>query len=191
MAKPFPCQRKPCRQILSFPLARCACVRVSVHACVLHVCVHAASVRECVLRACVRVCECVHESVCVSVHVSVHVSACVHVCVCVCMCLSVSGHPGQAKLEREGSDVTLVAVSRMVGVSLEAAALLEEKGVSAEVINLRSLRPLDRDAIIASAMKTHHVVSVEGGWPQYGVGSEIAAVLMESELGVWPLVNAF
>ena len=67
----------------------------------------------------------------------------------------------------------------MVGVALEAAAQLEGRGVSCEVINLRSLRPLDHDAIINSAIKTHHVVSVEGGWPQYGVGSEIAAILME------------
>lgn len=84
-------------------------------------------------------------------------------------------------MEREGSDVTLVAVSRMVGVALEAAAQLEGQGVSCEVLNLRSLRPLDHEAITSSAIKTHHVVSVEGGWPQYGVGSEIAAILMEGE----------
>ncbi len=70
----------------------------------------------------------------------------------------------------------------MVGVALEAAEQLQkERGVSCEVINLRSLRPLDREAIIASVMKTHYVVTVEGGWPQYGVGSEIAASVMESK----------
>lgn len=74
----------------------------------------------------------------------------------------------------------------MVGVALEAAAQLEGRGVSCEVINLRSLRPLDHKAIINSAIKTHHVVSVEGGWPQYGVGSEIAAVLMEGEFNSCP-----
>ena len=69
----------------------------------------------------------------------------------------------------------------MVGVALEAAAELEGRGVSCEVINLRSLRPLDREAIVSSVKKTHYIISVEGGWPQCGVGSEIAACVMESE----------
>ena len=68
----------------------------------------------------------------------------------------------------------------MVGVALEAARELEGRGVSCEVINLRSLRPLDRDCIVESVKKTHFVMSVEGGWPQCGVGSEIAACIMES-----------
>lgn len=69
----------------------------------------------------------------------------------------------------------------MVGVALEAAKELEGRGVSCEVINLRSLRPLDRETIVASVKKTHYVMSVEAGWPQCGVGSEIAACIMESE----------
>ena len=69
----------------------------------------------------------------------------------------------------------------MVGVALEAAKELEGRGVSCEVINLRSLRPLDRECIVESVKKTHFVMSVEGGWPQCGIGSEIAACIMESE----------
>ena len=68
-----------------------------------------------------------------------------------------------------------------VGLALEAAEELENKGISAEVINLRTIRPLDKKAIIESVKKTNRIVTVEGGWPQYGVGSEIAAVIMESE----------
>merc|ERR1712137_1200212 len=69
----------------------------------------------------------------------------------------------------------------MVGLALEAADALAAKGVSAEVINLLSIRPLDRDAIISSAKKTGRVVSIETGWPQCGIGSEIAAILMETD----------
>ncbi len=78
--------------------------------------------------------------------------------------------------------MTLVGVSRTVGVALDAAQQLQEEyGVSAEVINLRSLRPLDREAIIQSVSKTHYMVTVEGGWPQYGVGSEVVASIIESK----------
>ena len=63
---------------------------------------------------------------------------------------------------------------------MEAAKQLEaEHGVSAEVVNLRTLRPLDRDTIFKSVMKTHYLVTVEGGWPQFGVGAEIAASVTE------------
>lgn len=88
---------------------------------------------------------------------------------------------GKAKIEREGSHVTLVGHSRTVGVALEAAAELEQHGVSAEVINLRTLRPMDRDAIQRSVMKTHFLVTVEGSWPQFGVGAEISASIVESK----------
>lgn len=89
---------------------------------------------------------------------------------------------GEAKIEREGSHVTIAAYSRTVGVALEAAVELQEKyGVSAEVINLRTLRPLDRDAIQRSVMKTHFLVTVEGSWPQFGVGAEISASVTESK----------
>jgi len=86
---------------------------------------------------------------------------------------------GKAKVMREGTDVTLVGFSKMVGYCLEAAEVLASKGISAEVINLRTLRPLDRDAIVASVAKTTRIVSVEEGWPQCGVGSEITAVVVE------------
>jgi pyruvate dehydrogenase E1 component beta subunit len=86
---------------------------------------------------------------------------------------------GRAKIERPGKDVTVVAFSRMVGVALEAAKRLAEEGIDAEVINLRSIRPLDVETIVASVMKTNRIVSVEEGWPMFGVGSEIAALMME------------
>jgi len=89
---------------------------------------------------------------------------------------------GKAKIERAGTDVSLVAISKQVGLSLEAAAILEkEDGISAEVINLRSIRPLDRDAIFDTVKKTNRLVTVEEGWPQHGVGAEIAAMVVESD----------
>lgn len=87
---------------------------------------------------------------------------------------------GKAKIEREGKDVTLVAYSIMVGVALEAAEKLAEQGIEAEVINLRSLRPLDTATIIESVGKTHRVVSVEEGWPVAGIGAEICAIICEN-----------
>jgi len=86
---------------------------------------------------------------------------------------------GRAKVMREGADVTLVAFSKMVGVCLEAAATLKEAGIDAEVINLRSIKPLDRETIRKSVAKTHRLVCVEEGWPQHGVGAEIAALAAE------------
>merc|ERR1719343_1621629 len=88
---------------------------------------------------------------------------------------------GKAKIEREGTDCTIVAFSKPVGLALEAADILAEKGVSCEVINLLSLRPLDRDAIINSVKKTGRIVALESGWPQCGISSEVAALLMESD----------
>ena len=86
---------------------------------------------------------------------------------------------GRAKIEREGTDVTLVAYSIMVGKALQAAEKLAEQGISAEVINLRTIRPLDRWTIIESVKKTNRIVSVEESWPFAGVGSEIAALVNE------------
>jgi len=86
---------------------------------------------------------------------------------------------GKAKIERSGSDVTIIAYSIMVGVALKAAETLASEGIDAEVINLRSLRPLDIDTIVTSIKKTNRVVSVEEGWPVAGMGSEIAAITME------------
>lgn len=88
---------------------------------------------------------------------------------------------GQAKIEQEGKDVTIVTFSRSVGHSLDAAKVLEKEGISVEVINLRSLRPLDENTIVQSVKKTNRIVTVEEGWPHFGVGSEIAALIMESE----------
>ena len=84
---------------------------------------------------------------------------------------------GKAVIMRPGTDVTLVAFSKMVGYCLEAAEKLREEGIEAEVINLRSLRPLDRGALSASVRKTNRMVVVEEGWPQCGVGAEIAVAM--------------
>ncbi|MFO0678807.1 MAG: pyruvate dehydrogenase complex E1 component subunit beta [Polyangiaceae bacterium] len=81
---------------------------------------------------------------------------------------------GKANVVREGTACTIVAYSRMVHVALEAAATLEKEGVSVEIVDLRSLRPLDEDTIIASVRKTHRCVVVHEGWPYGGVGAEIA-----------------
>ncbi|XP_065829739.1 pyruvate dehydrogenase E1 component subunit beta, mitochondrial-like isoform X2 [Oscarella lobularis] len=88
---------------------------------------------------------------------------------------------GKAKIERQGKHVTLVAHSKMVGLSLDAAKTLAEEGIECEVINLLSLRPMDTQCIINSIKKTNRLVTVEGGWPQCGIGSEICARIMESE----------
>jgi pyruvate dehydrogenase E1 component beta subunit len=86
---------------------------------------------------------------------------------------------GRAKIERPGKDVTIVAFSIMVGKALKAAEKLAEMGIDAEVINLRTIRPLDRYTIIESVKKTNRIVSVEEGWPFAGIGSEIAALVNE------------
>ncbi len=86
---------------------------------------------------------------------------------------------GKAKIERAGSDVTIVAFSIMVGKALEAADQLADEGIEAEVINLRTLRPLDTKTIVQSVKKTNRLVSVEEGWPVAGMGSEMAAIMME------------
>lgn len=107
---------------------------------------------------------------------------------------------GKAKVERDGSDITIVAHSKMVTHSLEAADTLAKDGIKAEVINLRTIRPLDIDTIIKSVKKTNRycifslmfkskwsdwssfsLVTVEGGFPMFGVGSEICAQIVESE----------
>lgn len=86
---------------------------------------------------------------------------------------------GKAKIEREGKDVTITAFSKMVGYALQAAQELEKEGISAEVINLRSIRPLDRATINASVRKTSRLVTVEEGFPQHGIGAEICASVVE------------
>ncbi len=84
---------------------------------------------------------------------------------------------GKAKIRREGSDVTITAHSRMVGFALEAAEQLAVQGISAEVIDLRTLRPLDIATVTKSVKKTNRLVCAEEGWGQHGVGAEIAAAV--------------
>jgi pyruvate dehydrogenase E1 component beta subunit len=86
---------------------------------------------------------------------------------------------GKAKIERTGSDVTIVGVSITVGRAMKAAEQLAEEGIEAEVINLRSLRPLDTETLVTSIQKTNRLVCVEEGWPFAGIGSEISAQMME------------
>lgn len=87
---------------------------------------------------------------------------------------------GKAKIEKHGKNITLVSHSKTVGVCLDAAKQLATNGIDCEVINLRSLRPLDEECILQSVMKTNHLVTVEGGWPQCGIGAEICARIIES-----------
>jgi pyruvate dehydrogenase E1 component beta subunit len=86
---------------------------------------------------------------------------------------------GRAKIERAGKDVTIVAFSIMVGKALHAAEELAKQGIDAEVINLRSLRPLDTGTIVNSVKKTNRLVTVEEGWPFAGIGAELSALMME------------
>lgn len=86
---------------------------------------------------------------------------------------------GKANIVREGTDVTITAFSIMVGKALEAAEVLAAKGISAEVIDLRSLRPLDIDTILASVKKTNRFISCEEGFPFAGIGAELSAQVSE------------
>jgi pyruvate dehydrogenase E1 component beta subunit len=87
---------------------------------------------------------------------------------------------GKAKIERAGKDLTIVTMSRCVGQSLVAAeALKKNYGVEAEVVNLRSIKPLDVETIIQSIKKTHHLMVVDSGFPMFGVAAEILALSME------------
>ena len=86
---------------------------------------------------------------------------------------------GKARIVREGSDVTIVAYSIAVGLALEAAETLSGEGIDAEVIDLRTLRPLDRAAILASLAKTNRLIIAEEGWPVCSISSEIIALCME------------
>ncbi len=86
---------------------------------------------------------------------------------------------GKARIARPGKDVTITAFSIMVGKALQAAEKLAEEGIDAEVIDLRSLRPLDSETVVASVQKTNRLVTCEEGWGPCGIGSEVAAVVME------------
>ena len=86
---------------------------------------------------------------------------------------------GKARVVREGAHVTLVAHSISVGTIIEAAEILAKDGIEAELIDLRSLRPLDTATIIESVKKTNRIVTVEQGWPICSIGSEIAAAVVD------------
>ncbi|MDB5709601.1 MAG: pdhB [Sphingomonas bacterium] len=86
---------------------------------------------------------------------------------------------GKARIMREGKDVTLVSYSIGVGLALEAAELLASEGIDAEVVDLRTLRPLDRDTVLKSLAKTNRLVVVEEGWPTCSIASEVAAFVTE------------
>ena len=86
---------------------------------------------------------------------------------------------GRARIARPGNDVTICAYSMMVGHALDAAETLAAEGIDAEVIDLRTLRPLDTETIVTSVKKTNRLVSVEEGWPYAGIGAELAAQMME------------
>ena len=86
---------------------------------------------------------------------------------------------GKADIKREGGDVTIVAYSRMTHVALQAASMLEEKGRQAEVVDLRTLRPWDKDTVLQSVQKTNRVVVVEETWRTGGFGGEIASTIQE------------
>ncbi len=86
---------------------------------------------------------------------------------------------GKAKVARTGDDVTIVSFGMGVSYALQAATKLAEDGISAEVIDLRTIRPMDMDTVLASVRKTNRCITVEEGWPQHGVGAEIAVQVME------------
>ena len=86
---------------------------------------------------------------------------------------------GKARVMREGSDVTLVSYAIGVGIALDAAEILAAEGIDAEVIDLRTLRPLDKQAVLTSLAKTNRLVVVEEGWPTCSISSEIMAICME------------
>jgi pyruvate dehydrogenase E1 component beta subunit len=94
---------------------------------------------------------------------------------------------GQGEIKRAGTDVTIVAYSKMVTHALEAAKKLEEEGISAEVVDPRTIRPLDEELIVSSAAKTGRAVVVEEGWPYGGVGAEITSRIYK---GAFDLLDA-
>ncbi|MEO9971202.1 MAG: pyruvate dehydrogenase complex E1 component subunit beta [Hyphomonadaceae bacterium] len=84
---------------------------------------------------------------------------------------------GKAAVKREGTDVTIVAYSRMVGFALEAAETLAAEGISAEVVDLRSIRPMDTETVVESVKKTSRMVTAEEGWRFMGIGAELSATV--------------
>lgn len=87
---------------------------------------------------------------------------------------------GEAEVKRQGTDVTIYSYLRTVGMALSAAQVLQQEGIDAEVVDLRTVRPLDVDTIVASLKKTHQAVIVEENWPQFGVGPQIVDILQKN-----------
>jgi pyruvate dehydrogenase E1 component beta subunit len=86
---------------------------------------------------------------------------------------------GKSKVQREGSDATIVTYSKMLEISMKAADQLADEGIEVEIVDLRSLRPLDMEPVLESFRKTNRAVIVEEGWRSYGVGSEVASRIYE------------
>jgi pyruvate dehydrogenase E1 component beta subunit len=86
---------------------------------------------------------------------------------------------GVAELKREGSDVSIVTHGKMLHVALQAAAKLEKEGIEADVLDLRTIRPLDMDAVLETVAKTNRVVCVEEGWPYAGTGAQIVSMIQD------------
>jgi pyruvate dehydrogenase E1 component beta subunit len=86
---------------------------------------------------------------------------------------------GKADIKREGKDISIFAHSRSVHWSMQAAERLAEEGIDAEIVDIRSLRPLDTETIVASMRKTNRAMTVEEGWPTFGLGAEIVATLAD------------
>ncbi len=86
---------------------------------------------------------------------------------------------GKSKIQRQGTDVTIVTYSKMLEISMKASDQLAKEGIEAEIVDLRSLRPLDMDPVIESFKKTNRAVIVEEGWRSFGVGSEVASRIYE------------
>ena len=87
---------------------------------------------------------------------------------------------GKANILKDGTDVTIISFSLMVNLCLEASELLSNDGISAEIIDLRTIRPLDKNTIIESIKKTNRAVCVEECWPFSGINAEISSTIMES-----------
>jgi pyruvate dehydrogenase E1 component beta subunit len=86
---------------------------------------------------------------------------------------------GVADLKREGGDVSIITHGKMVHLALQSAATLSKEGIEVDVLDLRSLRPLDVDAILRTVKKTNRVIYLEEGWPYGGIGAQIAATIQE------------
>ena len=107
------------------------------------------------------------------------------VCLFVCLSVYIDVIEQLLSVVAVGKHVTIVSHSRAMGVCMEAAKELEQVGIECEVINLRTIRPMDEETIVKSVMKTNHLITVEIGWPQSGIGAEVCARIIESKSSHW------